>query len=179
MMNDNEEAALANQAAMDPWWGAGEGGDKLAPSAALEDDERDAQSLANRRSRANAARYRSLGLHLRIPADPGPFWRKLAARPERIGEGDFMYGLPTRIPFRDLLDHPRFYYRGRQPFAAIFHPYPRLTGKLLKALADWTTDVGINVSVDADSEYYPGVTLRVVFWRHDALASDFPGANLA
>lgn len=46
----------------------------------------------------------------------------------------------------------------------------------MKALLDWAFEVGLKVCVDAGSEYYPGVTLRLVLY---AEGEDFPATDLA
>ena len=96
------------------------------------------------------------------------FLRSLAAHPERIPD-EGSYGLDPDIY---LFDHSRLYNRDGRPYAAIFHPYSRLDRDTLKVLLDWTLDVGLAMCVDADSEYYPGVTLRIVLHRE---GTAFPG----
>ena len=101
--------------------------------------------------------------------------RRLALRSERLVDGRF-HRMPFDIPIRDLIDHIRLYARNGKPHVAIFHPYTRLSHDLLTTLTRWSADVGLEALVDADSEYYPGVTLRVALYRP---GTQFPAANLA
>jgi hypothetical protein len=135
--------------------------DILAPPGTLDDDAH--QAIANERSRINTEVFRTWGLR-RSRRDLGSFLRGLAVHPERISSGNF-HGMSMDLPIKDLVDHIRLYTKNRKPYAAIFHPYSRLCDDTLKALAVWTGEVGLSVCVDADSEYYPGVTLRIVLYR--------------
>ena len=145
--------------------------DSLAPAGCLEGPH---QILADERSRSNSSRFRAMGLRCSTRYDVGDFLRRMTVHPERIAKGNH-YGMPSLIPIRELIDHPRLYIRDRKPYAVILHTYARLHSDRLKALLDWTAEVGLDVCVDADSEYYPGVTLRIVLYRQ---GSEFPGADL-
>jgi hypothetical protein len=80
------------------------------------------------------------------------------------------------LPIRPLIDHARFYTKDGKPYAVIFHPYTRLNLELTKAVVEWADRVGLDFSIDADSEYYPGVTLRIVLHRK---GTTFPRTDLA
>jgi len=123
------------------------------------------QTLAVERSRANSAAFEDAGLKLSRRTDLLPFLRALAAHPKRI----------DALGPHDAFDHMRLYTRDGQPYAAVFHPYRRLYGKTLRALMEWASDAGLEVGIDADSEYYPGVTLRVALYR---IGTEFPVADV-
>jgi hypothetical protein len=131
------------------------------------------KALADERSRINSDRFRAFGLK-RSRRELGDFLRRLALYPERIPRGNF-YNMPNSLPIRRLVDHIRLYTLDSKPYAAIFHPYTRLDSEVLKALMQWTAEVGMDVCVDAGSEYYPGVTLRVVLYRQ---GTKFPETDL-
>ncbi len=143
----------------------------IAPAGDLEGAYH--QAFADERSRINGAKFRALGL--RLTTDTlGYFLRRMATHPERIAEGSH-HGM-SNPPIGELIDHIRLYTRNGKPYVAILHPYTRLSHDLLTALVHWTEDVGLEALVDADSEYYPGVTLRIALYRP---GTQFPAADLA
>ncbi|PWT72779.1 MAG: hypothetical protein C5B60_09165 [Chloroflexi bacterium] len=140
-------------------------------------EDRATRELAEQRARTNAACYREAGMRLVLPENLGRFFRGLAARPERIVAGPMStWGIEVDPNVRAVFDHIRCYNRNGRPFAVIFHPYTRLNLAIMKALVDWTSDVGVNLLVDADSEHFPGVSLRVVLYRE---GETFPKTDLA
>ena len=145
----------------------------LAPAGSLKG--RPEEAIAEERSRINSARFRAFGLGRTYRWELGTFLRRLALFPDKIPRGSH-YGMPPDAPIMDIIDHVRLYNRNRKPYAAILHPYTRINTRLLKGIAAWTEDVGLDVCIDADSEYYPGVTLRVIFYR---AGTEFPETNLA
>jgi hypothetical protein len=145
----------------------------LAPPGSFGDDKA-LEALANERARINSTRYREAGMHRSQRVELGSFLRRLASRPERIPDGRF-YGLQLDPNVSHLFDHIRLYNRNGKPYAAIFHPYSGLDRDGMKALVDWAFDVGLQVCVDADSEYYPGVTMRLVLYREK---DEFPETDL-
>jgi len=148
--------------------------DELAPAGAFPDDRKEVQVLANQRARINAARYRE-GRMTRSHRTLGPFLHRLASHPERI-RGGRIWELEVIEDVTDLFDHIRLYNRDGRPYAAIFHPYTRLDLVRMKALVNWASEVGLQLCVDADSEYYPGVTLRLVLYRE---GEEFPPTDSA
>lgn len=147
--------------------------DRLAPPGDFAEDKA-VRGLAEERSRINSECYRAAGMR-RSHADLARFLRRLAKRPGQIRDGRF-YGMDLDVEIRNLFDHIRLYNRHGRPYAAIFHPYSRLDRESMEALTHWAWEAGLNVSVDADSEYYPGVTLRLVLYRED---EEFPATDLA
>ena len=145
---------------------------RLAPPGEFQDKM--SQALADERSRINAERFHAFGLKRSETGELGQFLRRMAAFPEQIPKGNY-YGM-KEPPISALIDHFRLYTKNRKPYAAIFHPYTRINGDLFSALSFWTRQVGLDVEIDADSEYYPGVTLRVILLRQGA---EFPQTNLA
>jgi hypothetical protein len=150
--------------------------DRLAPAGYLKEPG-DAlseafQTIADARSGASGRRFRAERMR-RANRSLGDFLRRMATYPDRIRAGTF-YGM-KEPPTSHLFDHIRLYNRNGSPFAAIFHPYARLDLAELRALTEWAAAVGLNLIIDADSEYYPGVTLRIVLCRE---GSEFPGEDL-
>jgi hypothetical protein len=145
---------------------------EIAPAGNLEGAAD--QAIADERARINGAQFRAFGLRRTIDTSLGYFLRRMATHPERIADGNFHD--MAKPPIVDLIDHIRLYTRNRKPYVAIFHPYTRLSHELLTALVHWTTEVGLEALVDADSEYYPGVTLRIALYRP---GTQFPSADLA
>lgn len=146
---------------------------RLAPIGPFPADDI-VRPLAEERARINSKQYGSAGMR-RTHIDLAKFLRGLATRPERLRDGNY-YGLRLDATVRQFFDHMRLYNCGRKPAAAIFHPYSRLDRESMKALTDWANDVGLELCVDADSEYYPGVTLRLVLYRE---GEEFPLTDLA
>jgi hypothetical protein len=150
--------------------------DRLAPAGYLKEPG-DAlseafQAVADARSGASGKRFRAEGMR-RANRSLRDFLKRIAAHPDRIREGNF-YGM-KEPPVSHLFDHMRLYNKHGLPFAAIFHPYARLDRSELQTLTEWAVTVGLNIIIDADSEYYPGVTLRIVLCRE---GSEFPGEDL-
>lgn len=121
----------------------------------------------------NSARYGAAGM-TRSHINLARFLRDIAKHPERLRDGNY-HGLSLDWRIRQFFDHMRLYNCGGKPVAAIFHPYSRLDRESMKALTDWAIEVGLELCVDADSEYYPGVTLRLVLYRE---GTRFPSTDL-
>lgn len=136
--------------------------------------DRAVQILREERARINNAYYRRMGMRRTQRLELGPFLRRMATHPERIPEGRF-YGFSLDLNLWHLFDHIRLYNRNGRPFAAISHPYTRLDHDTLKELLNWAANVGLQLCVDADSEYYPGVTVRIILYRE---GEDFPATDL-
>jgi len=140
---------------------------ELAPAGHFEGDagiDRAMRVLAHERSRTNAECYRLQGMRRSHSGDLYRFLKSLAEHPEKIRRGRF-YGVDLEPPVRDVFDHIRLYTLGRRPYAVILHPYARLDLEAMQALVKWAEEVGVGMVVDADSEYYPGVTLRIAIYR--------------
>jgi len=152
---------------------------EIAPAGRLEGRPAH-QEIADQRSRSNAACFKRAGMRLSGTSDAGKFLRQIALHPERVDDAEILHGIPEPIyglpDYARLADHPRLYTRDGAPFAIIFHPYARLNLARMQMLVKWCTEIGVALQVDADSEYYPGVALRVILYREGL---DFPKTDLA
>jgi hypothetical protein len=85
------------------------------------------------------------------------FLKRLCSKPEAEDDWD-----ETRCPkaLESIWDHPMCFNQHGEPSYLALHPYHRLTSNELAKIIEWCKQVGLEFQIDADSEYFPGVTLR-------------------
>jgi hypothetical protein len=99
--------------------------------------------------------------HTFSQANPVRFLEQLCSNPRAQDDWD-----ETQRPkaLAALWEHPQCFNRGGKPSFLALHPYHRLTSDELAKIIDWCKQVGLEFQIDADSDYFPGVTLRVCLY---------------
>ena len=92
-------------------------------------------------------------------ASPIRFLRRLCTKPGAVAWDD-----TEPDPLRPIWDHPFCFNHMGKPAFLVLHPYHRPTMAELEQVIDWCRVVGLSFQVDADSEYFPGITLRVCIY---------------
>lgn len=91
------------------------------------------------------------------------FLRRLCAHPEPLIRREAPIRKPTALV--PVWDHPVALTRDGKPAYLVFHTYTQLTSDVLLTMTQWCRQVGLEISIDSTSDYFPSMALRVVLRR--------------